>query len=667
MSVPAACVPLRRRRTAASALLLAVAGAAAAAAPADRAPAAQTARSGPTAYAASSGTLRIEPRHDLLGSFGLVLSGPRAEQVDPAGTRALEIPLQALSPVSVRLGDGAPTALSGGVLDAPGLRFRRADGAASPSLRLRPGAQALGWHVVDDSGGVWIEIGQAMRAPDARAGLRLLSADARVGPALARFAGGDGEGLLLGRVEFEAALALPADAAAAVAAKSCAAPNWSTSGFPLDVELTAIDRITSLRCRVLGTAGTCGGNAFSCDGPGGQEGEVVFVPDATLRNSVAEDAADVPWFTKFSGVFAPHGNDQHPFLVWSLWRLDADGGIAQIARSGLKHAFATANDNCVDATCPPNGHVLGRGCSDRYDAGSNDFNAALGPRHEVVPATGIWGRCGSVFDDEDTQPDDGLDGCDGIADAPPTGDCYRERMVVRETDIDPALHPGARWFIDAWYVVRDDGNVFNTMGYREIFPAWADHLLVPRWLPGTPGPFVQGPVLDLWLAAGPPAQTRRAVVTTPEGQLLVGSRVRQDGGGWLYEYAVMNVDLARASTAGTEPNLRVIASSGLDAFEVLPVHEGAAAEGSFSDGDADAANDWAPSASGQGVLFQAPAGSAQLAWGQAMSFSVRSAQRPGSGHVSLRHGAAGSPAQVQVEALVPDGSLLFVDGFEAAP
>ena len=604
----------------------------------------------PLAVQDGGGVLLLEPKRDLLEALGVRLEakGRAAE---------LRFPVGAEQPLRVALGDGGPTAVLDGRMAVPGLVLRRADGGRSPGLALVPAAESgLGFDLVDAHGAVWLRIVHAMRSPDPAQGLRLVTAALRVGPALARWTGSDSEGLLVARVELSLPLALPSGAGMA---KSCAAPNWPTEGFVADVRLTNIDRITSLRCRPLGAAGVCSGiPAFTCDGPGGQEGEVVFVPDATLRNSDDTDTADVPWYRKFSGVFEPYGNDQHPFLVWNLYRLDADGTLLQIARSGLKHAFATANSGCNDATCNFNGHILGRACSDLYDAGSNDTPTALAPRSEVIPAAGLWGRCGSVFD-----PD--CDGQQPVSDRiPPGEDCYRWRMVARESAIDPAEHPGARWFIEAWYVVRDDADIFNTMGFREFTPVWRADATPQRWNPENLGPFRQGSIIDLWLEGASLAErTARTVVATGEGHALVAARVRREGTQWRYEYLVANHDLTRATTEGMEPNLRILTQDALDAVAVVAAHGADAVATGFADGDAEAANDWIAS-SGTTTRWSAPSGDAQLDWGHLMGFALLSDHPPGIGELHLTHAAAGDPSEVPATSLVPDAEKIFFDRFE---
>lgn len=61
-------------------------------------------------------------------------------------------------------------------------------------------------------------------------------------------------------------------------------------------------------------------------------GQVVITPSARLKNV---GTADVPWYAKFSGNFPPYDNDQHPFLVWALYRIQ-DGVMRKLAVSDVK-------------------------------------------------------------------------------------------------------------------------------------------------------------------------------------------------------------------------------------------------------------------------------------------------------------------------------------------
>jgi hypothetical protein len=607
---------------------------------------------------AGGGMLWLRPNPDALRLLGVRSAGGHA-------SRGLwSLALEPRQPVRVELGDGAPTRFVGGELGIPALRLVHRDGRRTPRLRLQPdGEETLGWRLVDAEGANWLHVTHAMRSPDlVRDGVRLVTADLRVGAALAAWSGEALQGTLFGNVTLHLPLP-PADAATAArkAAKSCAAPNWpGTPGFRTDVVLLDMvdvfngPGISVLRCRTNGTAG--------CDGPGGQDGEVVYVPSALLSNHTGSDASEVPWYTKFTSPRAPYGNDQHPFLVWNMYRIDADGRLEQIGRSGLKHAFATANTDCIDSTCPFNGNVLGRGCQDIYNSGSNDAGFFLGPRSELIPATGQWGRCGSVFDDTDNNPNDGLAGCDGVQDAPPD-DLYRQRLVVREADIEAASNPGATYLMDSWYVVRDDDDIFNTMGHRSLVPSHNGS----AWTPGTLGAFRRGSVLDTWLESGPaPWRKALAVLESSEGQVAVATRViRLPDGRFRYDYALANFDFARAVTdpATSEPNLRVLRTLGLSGAE-LQLLDGATVDSSeFRDGDATLPNDWVAAPAGADLRWSAPAG-ATLDWGRQVFLRVVSPSPPATGQMRLLVAEAGAPAQYVLGVPVPDASRVFGDSFE---
>lgn len=552
-------------------------------------------------------------------------------------------------PLEVLLGDGAPTALRGGRLPLPGLVLRRADGSRSPALALAPAHTGrLDFDLVDGAGGIWLRLRHGMRSPDARAdGLRLFTADLRAGPALAAWSGHPIEGTLLSGVSLQAALAM-ADGDSDViamrskhaATKSCAVPNWpGTPGYVTDVLLTSIDSVDVLRCRRIGS------HSDACDGPGGGADEIVVVPSTTLRNSLAADASEVPWYTRFSGVFAPYGNDQHPYLVWNLYRLSADGQLEQVARSALKHAFATENLHCVEPCS--NSHILGRGCSDRYNAASNDWLSILTPRREVIAASGIWGRCRSVLDADCAN---GLDPLDF--------DAWAHRMRVPEQAIDPSLHPGARWFIDAWYVIRDDQDLLNTMGLVEVGFSHA----TGSWRAAMTGSYRSGSVVSMWLDSEPAApRSQLGRLVSAEGEVEVGVRVvRLAGGGHRYDYAVMNQSFARSASTGSEPNLEVLDNRGFDRL-LLPTS--LAAQPQFADGDSDPANDWVAGNRIDGHDWTAPTGNS-LDWGSLYRFSIVSDAPPAAGQLQLRIAAGGAPATHAIDTLLPDADWLFGDGFE---
>ena len=152
-------------------------------------------------------------------------------------------------------------------------------------------------------------------------------------------------------------------------------------------------------------------------------------------------------------------NSDHPVIAQNLYRLK-NGRFEQIGLSFLKHGFFSTNSGesaCMwndngtpNPSCefpPAGGSQLGVGCTDFYGSSLNG-SRPLGRRSDVVAAGG----------DHPTDPAGGE-----------TNDNYDQRVLVSEEDIDPAQNPGALYFVEGHYVVRDDaraGNGLNNASYR---------------------------------------------------------------------------------------------------------------------------------------------------------------------------------------------------------
>jgi hypothetical protein len=566
--------------------------------------------------------LRLEARHAALQAFGTGALTTRSGFVFHVGGRTVEVPWFELV----------------------------ADPASPRSLRLR-----------DAMGRVWWIADRPMHQLDVAAGrLRVPTSDVRIGPALAALLG-DPEAI--GLVAADLRLDSPASPVgpALAQAKSCAAPEWhGTNGKLTDVRLEFIE-VQQVRCRI---AGDTTPPLAPCDGPsaggGADDGEVVFAPSASLRNTDTATTADVPWYEKFQPgtPLPPYGNDQHPILVWNMYRVDADGSIRQIGRSGAKHAWFSSNTDCSDPTCG-GGHVLGRACRDVYTTSSNDLTYYLAPRREIAPASGVWGRCGSIWDDV------GAGGCDGVQDYdfPPLGEePYAFRLVVRESQIEQPANAGARWFFEAWYVVRDDVDIHNTMGWLEIVPTWNGTLWAP--LPVAGGAFANGAAIDGWVAPGVGANQRNELLATLEGEFKVAVRVTPQGGAWRYDYAVMNLDFAREVVSGAASDPRVSDARGFGAFHV-PIQSGTGIQASsFADADLDAANDWTFASAAGEAGFSMPVAGNPLDWGTLYRFTVVANAPPVAGEVRVVPARSGTPVDYRVQSLVPGVPPLFADGFE---
>ena len=112
---------------------------------------------------------------------------------------------------------------------------------------------------------------------------------------------------------------------------ACVNPNW---GLPdVDAQMTAIGNIQQMAS--LGNL-------------------IAIAPSASLMNV---GITDIPWYQKFTGNFPPYNNDQHPYLLWDMYRL-SNGVLDQIGVSPLKHAFLTINAGCG---CP-SGNIMWVNC-----------------------------------------------------------------------------------------------------------------------------------------------------------------------------------------------------------------------------------------------------------------------------------------------------------------
>ncbi|MCA1778143.1 MAG: hypothetical protein LC637_01810 [Xanthomonadaceae bacterium] len=443
----------------------------------------------------------------------------------------------------------------------------------------------------------------------------------------------EAEGRVIGTVGFRADVVTRAVEDPGLAGQ-CATPNWPTTvGFDADVAFIG-----------MGSAVGSGVQQMRCQNCNGQSGgPVVIAPDAKLENV---GTADVPWWRQFTAPTDPYGNDQHPFLVWNLYRIDEQGRLEQIGASGLKHAFFTVNTDCPCS----GGNILWLGCTDTYGASTNDSSTFLGPRDEIIPVTGQWGRCNSFFD-----PD-----CDGQQEGF-SSDGFQNRMRVLEADLADGSNPGARYFMEGWYVVRDDVNIFNTMGWREVNPSWSG----AGWGFPTISSLEQGAFVDFWVDPLNPAPgTGSTLVNTEEGVARVMVKVTDLGKKtWRYDYAVTNHDFMRTETAGQEPALEIVSNAGFSEFTVAVPAGAVISDIDSARADRTVGADWAGSRNEEGVTW-VDGGSTSLSWGTTFRFSFVSNAAPARGEATLGV-ASGVPDSFRVSVLAPGVSeQIFADGFE---
>ena len=596
-----------------------------------------------TTWSVAGGEIVIELNQGVLSPLGIEVGAVKAladtRPKHPLGYRKLRFEGLSIQKIQFSAPGGAIEAFFGGYLHYHGgLRLEIKDKAIDlTDFRVAPHPRQQGiFQLLDRNDIPWATLDHGhYELVDEGAALELRHANLSMAAKMAELIG---QPTLAGQVIGVAHLRAPVVSAGSlgpVRGSQCSSPNWPANpDFEADVALTAMNAaggynpVHFLRCQ-------------DCNGASG--GPVVIAPNAKLRNV---GTADVPWWKQFTAPQPPYGNDQHPFLVWNLYRLDGEGRFEQIGVSGAKHAFFTVNSGCPCA----GGNILWTECEDTYSAGNNDLGDFLAPRDEIVPTDALWGRCNSLFD-----PD-----CDGSQEGEATTDPFDNRLRVMEQDIEPLTNAGARYFVEAWYVVRDDVNIFNTMGWREVAPTWNG----ATWEFPVAGDFSEGPALHAWVnPAALAADQDSALLETPDGRVSVSVAVTdlQDGT-WRYDYAVMNHDFMRAATAGAEPDLELLSNTGINAVE-LPLAEAAqVSDIDFARADRTRGQDWPGTALAEAVRFENPSDT-PLDWGTAFRFSLVVDRAPGPVPFRLYPDAGGAPLAVSV--LGPElPELLFDDGFE---
>jgi hypothetical protein len=324
------------------------------------------------------------------------------------------------------------------------------------------------------------------------------------------------------------------------------------------------------------------------------DGRVVITPSATLKNV---GTANVSWNSKFSGVFQPFNNDQHPFLVWAIYR-ETSGILEMIGKSDVKHAFLTINVNCDEGACRQ-GNILGLGCEDVYSVGTNSGH--LGPRSEITPNAGVWAHCNEPQANTPSHYDQVAPFCSqdntGSNESP-----FEHRLVVDDADLSVA---GAKYFFASWYVVRGDKNLFNNIGWRQLTPAFSGS----AWSFAFATAFKNGSVLDAWVnPAAPEPGSATAVTDDPDaGAVQVAVKtIPLARGFYRYVYTVHNHDF--------DPSV--------DSFRI-PLAPGVTVSRlRFHDFDDNLTTDWtATVAPGDAITWTAPSAGARLGWGTMYTFS----------------------------------------------
>lgn len=315
----------------------------------------------------------------------------------------------------------------------------------------------------------------------------------------------------------------------------------------------------------------------------------------------------------------------HPIITQNLYRL-SDGRFEQIGLGFVFHTFFALEQNFCATCSPVGGGSLGPGCSDVHSASINGSQSVLGPRSEIDPLTGDF-----------PFPFTG---------AGQTGNIIFRRLQAHESDLSVA---NAQFFVEAIAVAPDDaaaGNGLNNATWRKVGVDAAFNI-------NPIGAAMRSqPAIMAWsVHTGADVQ----FVDVPgDGRFYIGSLVTDNlDGAWTYEYAVENLNSARAAGAFTVPNSdSAITSIG---FHDVDYHSGEPFDGT----------DWPGTATPEAVTWATDAYAVNpdanaLRWGTLYNFRFVSDMPPQSGEGTLTLFAPGSPSSVQVSILIP-GSICIAD------
>lgn len=336
------------------------------------------------------------------------------------------------------------------------------------------------------------------------------------------------------------------------------------------------------------------------------------------------------------------GSNNHPVIGMQLYRL-MNGRIEQIGLSWVKHGFLALDDSLCEpfgCTAPPQNHpdwgkFLFPGCSDPYGANLNGNQPRLGPRSEINVVTGAF----SV----------------PFLTSGQSGNTIFKRLQVHDVDIDPALNPGAVYYLEGQYVTQDDtaaGMNHNNVSYRRV--------LVSESSPGvfeltmTGGTFREQSAIEAWSASDPGVQLETLTVSS-DGIFMLASNASDLGNGeYEYEYALYNQDSHRSAGSISIPIGADVTVTNIG-FHDVDYHSG----DGIPFGTTFSGADWTSSVSAAEVSwacepFATSENANAVRWGTLYNFRFRANSPPVPGTITVGLFRPGSPSSFTMAGKVPD-------------
>jgi len=331
-------------------------------------------------------------------------------------------------------------------------------------------------------------------------------------------------------------------------------------------------------------------------------------------------------------------NPDHPFITFNVYRV-MNRQYDQIAQGWVKHGFfALSSSQCFDSAVGPcqstNGQWLGIGCTDTYSPGLNASKSGLGPRFEINPWTGGWSYQGSVFQ---------------TGNAPTSG--VSRHMQIRDVDLDPALNPGAKYYVETYYVAKDDVCVYNNAAWKPIVPTWNGSQWTFSMSGQTTVPRQTFHIFDARPSSVITEIAEEIPVVqfeSPDGRSIVSAHAEEIGPGlWRYSYSVKNIDMDRQVDEFRVP-LPSSASLQNTRFHGALHHDEPVA---YVGGPAVSNDPWTMVRDGDELVWSTT--NNPIRWGTMYSFGFVTDVAPGEGDVTLGMFKNNGPASLSGVSLVP--------------
>ncbi len=321
--------------------------------------------------------------------------------------------------------------------------------------------------------------------------------------------------------------------------------------------------------------------------------------------------------------------NQHPVIMQDAFRL-MDDRFEQIGLAWLKHGFyAVSGSYCLPCNDPTDGTELGVGCSDPYSATLNGVQSNMSPRSIVNAQNGYFPYPWYL---------------------PGAESMLARRLQIHDADLDPALNPGARYFVQGHYITSDEppaNTDKNNASYREVFrttPAGGFGLTVNSSWPTQIGQ----PAVRAWKDADDTVEEVDIQIPGEGIFILAAKATFLEPDSWRYSYALQNLNSDRSggSFSVALPEGTAVLNVG---FHDVDYH---------SDGEPYDSTDWTAEVESGSIRwftesYATNENANALRYSTVYSFYFDSTSGPGPVTVMLGLFKPGIPASVTAESIAP--------------